>query len=69
MKFVLDTNQLYSFFWRGSLIKKLLFAEHELYSPEFALTELIKNKSEISKKAKLTSNEFDEFIKKTTKSY
>ena len=67
MKLVLDTNHLYSFFWKGSLIKKLLLAEHELYSPEFALKELNKHKSEMLKKAKLTSEEFEEFITKLKK--
>jgi predicted nucleic acid-binding protein len=67
MKLVLDTNKLYSFFWKGSLIKKLLLAEHELYSPEFALEELIKHKSEILSKAKISSKEFDEFISKLKK--
>ena len=67
MKLVLDTNQLYSFFWKGSLIKRLLLAEHDIYSPEFALKELDKHKSEILEKTKLTSDEFEEFKKKLKK--
>lgn len=62
MELVLDTNKLFSFFWKGSLIKKLLF-KHNLYSPEFALEELNKHKSEILKKTKLSSEEFDKFKK------
>ena len=60
MRLVLDTNKLYTFFWKGSLIKKLLSAEHKLYSPEFAITELDKHKSEILKKSELSSKEFEE---------
>ena len=61
MKLVLDTNKLFSFFWKGSLISKLLSSDHDLYSPKFALEELDKHKSEILKKAKLSSNDFEEF--------
>ncbi|MDO8460705.1 MAG: PIN domain-containing protein [Nanoarchaeota archaeon] len=61
MKLILDTNSLFSFFWRGSLVTKLLLKEHELCSPEFALEELDKHKSEICKKTKLSSSEFEEF--------
>ena len=62
MKLVLDTNVLLSFFWKGSLIKKLLGVEHELYSPKFALEELIKHKPEILDKTHLTNEEFNEFL-------
>lgn len=62
MELVLDTNKLFSFFWKGSLIKRLLF-KHTLYSPEFALEELNKHKSDILKKTKLSSEEFDIFTK------
>lgn len=67
MKLVLDTNVLFSVFWRGSLIKKLLLSDNELYSPEFALMELDNNKLEIIEKTKLTDNEFEEFKEKLKK--
>ena len=67
MKLVLDTNKLYSFFWKGSLIKKLLLSEHDLYSPEFALEELDNHKKEILEKTGLTLNEFEEFKTKLKK--
>jgi len=63
MRLIVDTNSLFTFFWKGSLIKKLLIAEHELYSPEFALDELEKHKSEILIKTKISSEEFDELIR------
>ena len=62
MKLILDTNSLFSFFWKGSLIKKLLAAEHEVFAPEFALEELDKHKSEIMRKAKLSLSEFNELF-------
>ena len=67
MRLVLDTNVLFSFFWKGSLIKKLLRSEHDLYSPEFALKELDKHKLEILEKTKLTFDEFKEFEEKLQK--
>src|SRR3989344_1429114 len=67
MRLVLDTNVLFSFFWKGSLIKKLLRSEHDLYSPKFALKELDKHKLEILEKTKLTSDEFKEFEEKLQK--
>jgi len=62
MKLILDTNSLFSFFWKGSLIRKLLAEEHELLAPSFALEELDKHKSEIIRKAKLFLSEFNELL-------
>ena len=59
MKLVVDTNKLFTFFWKGSLIKKLLFAGHDLYSPEFALQELESHKSEIMLKTKINLEEYE----------
>lgn len=63
MRIVLDTNSLFAFFWRGSLIKKLLIKGHNLISPEFALEELKKHRTEILTKAKLSSADFKELLK------
>lgn len=62
MDLVVDTNSLFTFFWKGSLIKKLLIAGHNLYSPEFALDEIKKHKNEILTKTKISSAEFNELI-------
>ena len=67
MKLVLDTNFLFSFFWKGSLIEKLLLSEHDLYSPAFALEELNNHKLQILQKTKLTLEEFEEFKTKLQK--
>ena len=67
MRLVLDTNILYSFFWKGALVTKLLLADHNLYTPEFALHKLDKHKLGILEKTKLTSQEFEEFEEKLQK--
>ncbi len=67
MKLVIDTNNLFTFFWKGSLLSKLILSEHDLYSPAFALEEIENNKSEILQKTKLTPNEFEEFKEKLKK--
>lgn len=62
MKLVLDTNKLYTIFWRGSLIDKLVRAKHQLYAPSFALEELRSHMSEICIKADITNLQFEEII-------
>ncbi|MAG02254.1 hypothetical protein CMI42_02860 [Candidatus Pacearchaeota archaeon] len=62
MKLVVDTNKLFTFFWSGSLLYKLIKANHRLFSPEFALEELKNHKPEICYKAGISSIQFDEFF-------
>lgn len=65
MKLVVDTNILFSFFWQGSLTRKLLIASNfELISPEIAMQEIKKYSKEICKKVKISENEFKEQVKK-----
>ena len=60
MKFVVDANVLFSFFWKDSFTKRLLTGKYfELYSPEFSLEEIGNYKKEIMRKAKIDSDEFD----------
>ncbi len=55
MKIVVDTNILFSFFWRSSLTRKLLLSPFlELISPSIALAELKKYSIDIIKKTKTT---------------
>ncbi|MBU1029661.1 MAG: PIN domain-containing protein [Nanoarchaeota archaeon] len=59
MKLVVDTNVLFSFFWKNSISKKLLMnTSIELFSPEFALEEINKYEEEIIIKTKITKEEF-----------
>jgi predicted nucleic acid-binding protein len=58
MRLVVDTNVLFSFFWKESITKNLIM-KLDLYSPEFALEEINKHKTIILQKTKLSSKEFD----------
>ena len=61
MKFIVDTNILYSYFWKNSLTKEMIMREDlELFSPEYALEEINKYKSDIIKKTKITEDKFIE---------
>lgn len=62
MKFVVDTNVLFSFFWKNSVTYKLLL-KLEVYSPEYALEEIKKYEKEIMKKTGLSKKEFNELRK------
>lgn len=60
MKLVVDTNILFSFFWKDSVTKKFIINSGvELISPVTALDELKKYKNDIIKKSKVTNKEFD----------
>ncbi|MEK6875118.1 MAG: PIN domain-containing protein [Nanoarchaeota archaeon] len=64
MKLVVDTNILFSFFWKASLTKKLLITlNFEFISPEIALKEIKKYSNEICKKLKITEKNFIEYFK------
>lgn len=60
-KIVADTNVLFSFFWKGSITREIITSnQFKIYSPEYAITEILKYKQEIIKKTKITSKEFNE---------
>lgn len=64
MKLVVDTNILFSFFWKDSVTKKLLLnSTLDLISPEKALFELDKYSKDIIEKTKITKIEFDSLLK------
>lgn len=64
MKVMVDTNVLFSFFWKNSFTKKFLCSsKFELISPEFALEEIAKHKKEIMKKVSLKEKEFASNLK------
>jgi len=57
---VVDSNILFSYFWKNSITKKIIDLDiFNLYSPDFALTEINKYKSDIIKKTKISSSEFN----------
>lgn len=64
MELVVDTNILYSFFWKNSLTRKLLMKMGlELFSPEFALEEINLHISDILKKTGISEEEFKQIRK------
>ena len=58
MIFVVDSNVLFTFFWKDSAFEGIVSKEIKLFSPEFALKEINKHSSEIMKKSGLTETEF-----------
>ena len=59
MRFVADSNILFTFFWKNSVFNKLSEKQElNLYSPEYALEEISKYAYDIMQKAKITKNEF-----------
>jgi len=60
MKLVVDTNILFSFFWKKSITKNLLLTSNfELISPIIALEELKRYSKEIIKKTNITTKQFN----------
>src|SRR3989338_3645076 len=66
-RFVVETNILYSFFWKNSPTHKLLHLaaskDIDLFSPQFALNELNKHREEILFASRIGANEFGELAK------
>ena len=66
-RFVVETNILYSFFWKNSPTHRLLHLaaskDVNLVSPQFALNELNKHREEILFASRIRPNEFGELIK------
>lgn len=61
MKFVIDTNILFTFFWNDSFTKGILIdQDFQFFSPEYALHEINSHKEEILGKTKITDKKFDE---------
>ncbi len=59
MRLVVDTNILFSFFWRDSVTRDMvLSSDIVLYSPELALEEINRNEEEILSKTGITATEF-----------
>ena len=59
MKFVVDSNVIFTFFWKDATATELfVFQDVELYTPEFTLKEIEKYSKEIMKKGKIEQKEF-----------
>ena len=61
MEFVVDTNVLFTFFWKYSFTKGILVdQDFEFFAPEYALEELNKYTDEILKKTGISLDNFKE---------
>jgi predicted nucleic acid-binding protein len=59
MKVVVDSNVLFTFFWKDSVFRMIGRKQYaSMFSPEYALEEIKKHSNEIKKKAKLSDSEF-----------
>lgn len=60
MRIVVDSNILFTFFWKDSTFNKICKRKVlQLITPEFSLEEFNKYKQEIIKKAKISEEEFN----------
>lgn len=60
MRLVVDSNILFTFFWKDSTFSKLCTrSDLALIAPEFALEEIKKYNKEIRERTKITSGEFE----------
>lgn len=60
MRLVVDTNILFSFFWKDSFLAKIMVSQElELFSPEYALEEIKKYEKEIRIKTGLSQEGFN----------
>lgn len=61
MKFVVDTNILFTFFWENSFTKGILIdQDFQFFSPEYALKEINSNIDEIIGKTGISNEKFKE---------
>jgi predicted nucleic acid-binding protein len=61
MNIVVDSNVLFTFFWKSSVLNKISRMKGiALFSPEYALEEIKKYSIELQKKAKITKEMFDD---------
>ena len=64
MRIVVDSNILFTFFWKKSVFRIVSIKQDlDLVAPEFALEETNKHKAEIMKKTKITEREFKDLRK------
>ena len=60
MRLVVDSNVLFTYFWKDSVFSKIVEMEIlTLYAPEFALVEIKKYETLLMKKAKITQHKFN----------
>ena len=64
MKFVVDSNVLFTFFWKDSFTKGILIdQDFKFFAPELALDEIRRNSEEIIKKTGISKEEFRDLLR------
>ena len=58
MRLVVDSNVLFTFFWKNSILQHILKQPIELFAPEYALEEINKYTKELMEKTSLLKEEF-----------
>ena len=58
MRLVVDSNVLFTFFWKDSVFRSFLDKPVQLFSPEYALEEINKYSLEIMKKTSVSKEQF-----------
>jgi len=58
MRFVVDSNVLFTFFWKNSILHNILKQSIELFAPDYSLEEINKYAKEIMEKTSLSKDEF-----------
>jgi predicted nucleic acid-binding protein len=58
IRLVLDSNILFTYFWKKAAIHRILERQVIAFAPEYALTEIEKYEKEISEKTRITPPEF-----------
>ena len=64
MKLVVDSNVLFTFFWKNSVLHNILKQPIELFSPQYALEEINKYAKELMEKTSLSKEEFKKTMQK-----
>ena len=63
MRLVVDSNILFSFFWKGSEVRRIIFSPSTiLFAPKFALRELDKHSPEIRARTRLSPDKYQSAI-------
>src|SRR3989344_541856 len=63
MKFVVDSNVLFTFFWKDSFTKGILVdQDFDFFAPELSLEEIRRNSQHILEKTGVSEKEFRELL-------
>jgi len=63
MRLIIDTNRLNAALIKSSVTREIILSDKfDLYSPDYALTEIDNNREYLIKKARLNDSEFEEIF-------